>query len=93
MDIVKGSGSGAIKIAYYKGYNMKRDCLFQDTTQIDTSEYTHLHFDFGTITPTFDIETGDILSSYNFGEFKKISGVKRILSFSGWDFSTMPDTY
>jgi GH18 family chitinase len=93
MDVVKGSGTGAIKIAYYEGYNLKRDCLFQDAFQIDTSQFTHVHFGFGTLTPSFDVETGDMLSTYNFGEFKKISGVKKILSFGGWDFSTMPDTY
>ncbi|KAJ6140241.1 hypothetical protein N7471_006727 [Penicillium samsonianum] len=93
MDVVKGSGSGAIKIAYYEGYNMKRECLFQDASQIDTSKYTHIHFGFGTLTPSYDVETGDVLSSYNFGEFKKLSDVKKILSFGGWDFSTMPDTY
>ncbi|KAK5799831.1 hypothetical protein VI817_002043 [Penicillium citrinum] len=93
MDVVKGSGSGAIKIAYYEGYNMKRDCLFQDASQIDTSQYTHIHFGFGTLTPTFDVETGDELSTYNFGEFKQITGAKKILSFGGWDFSTMPETY
>ncbi|KAJ5647453.1 hypothetical protein N7490_003825 [Penicillium lividum] len=93
MDVVKGSGTGAIKIAYYEGYNLKRDCLFQDASQIDTSQFTHVHFGFGTLTSDFDVETGDVLSSYNFGEFKKISGVKKILSFGGWDFSTMPDTY
>ncbi|KGO73174.1 Glycoside hydrolase, superfamily [Penicillium italicum] len=93
MDVVKGSGSGAIQVAYYEGYNMKRDCLFQDASQIDTSKFTHVHFGFGTLTPSFDVETGDVLSSYNFGQFKKLYDVKRILSFGGWDFSTMPDTY
>lgn len=34
-----------------------------------------------------------MLSSYNFQEFKKIVGAKKILSFGGWDFSTMPETY
>ncbi|CAG8893424.1 unnamed protein product [Penicillium egyptiacum] len=93
MDVVKGSGTGAIKIAYFEGYNFKRDCLFQDASRIDTSQYTHIHFGFGTLTPSFEVETGDALSSYEFGEFKRISGVKKILSFGGWDFSTMPDTY
>ncbi|THC88729.1 hypothetical protein EYZ11_011829 [Aspergillus tanneri] len=93
MDVVKGDGTGAIKIAYYEGYCLSRECLFQDASQIDTSQYTHIHFGFGTLTPSFDVETGDALSSYQFGEFKRISGAKKILSFGGWDFSTMPDTY
>ncbi|RHZ62529.1 hypothetical protein CDV55_107218 [Aspergillus turcosus] len=93
MDVVKGSGSGGLKIAYYEGYCLSRQCLFQDASQIDTSQYTHLHFSFGTLTDSWDVKTGDELSTYQFSEFKKISGVKRILSFSGWDFSTMPETY
>ncbi|KAJ5146492.1 uncharacterized protein N7515_001056 [Penicillium bovifimosum] len=64
-----------------------------DALQIDSSKFTHIHFGFGTLTPSFDVETGDIRSTYNFGEFKKIKDAKRMLSFGGWDFSTMPDTY
>jgi GH18 family chitinase len=45
------------------------------------------------LTTSYDVEVGDALSSYQFGEFKRISGAKRILSFGGWDFSTMPATY
>ncbi|PYI01817.1 chitinase [Aspergillus sclerotiicarbonarius CBS 121057] len=93
LDVVKGSGSGTIKIAYYEGYCLSRKCLFQDASQIDSSQYTHLHFGFGTLTGSWEVETGDELSTYQFGEFKKISGIKRILSLGGWDFSTTPETY
>ncbi|KAL4935175.1 hypothetical protein BDV06DRAFT_234584 [Aspergillus oleicola] len=93
LDVVKGSGSGGIKIGYYEGYCLSRECLFQDALQIDTSLYTHLHFGFGTLTHEFDVETGDTLSTYQFGEFKKITGAKRILSFGGWAFSTVAATY
>jgi GH18 family chitinase len=72
---------------------MDRECLFQDASQIDTSKYTHIHFAFGTLTPNFEVEVGDALSSYNFGEFKKIKGAKKVLSFGGWAFSTEPATY
>ncbi|KAL2868998.1 uncharacterized protein BJX67DRAFT_387104 [Aspergillus lucknowensis] len=93
LDVIKGSGSGGIKIGYYQGYCLSRQCLYQDASQIDTSKYTHLHFGFGTLTPEFDVLTGDALSTYQFGEFKRISDAKRILSFGGWDFSNGPDTY
>jgi hypothetical protein len=53
MDVVKGDGTGAIKIAYYEGYCLSRQCLFQDASQIDTSAYTHGHFGFGTLTPDY----------------------------------------
>ncbi|OLN96797.1 Killer toxin subunits alpha/beta 2 [Colletotrichum chlorophyti] len=93
VDVVKGTGSGAIKLAYFQGYGMNRKCLYQDALQIDTSKYTHLHFGFGTLTPTYDVKVGDALSSYQFNEFKRVPNAKRILSFGGWDFSTFPDTY
>lgn len=92
LDVVKGDGTGAIKIAYFQGYGLSRECLFLDASQIDTSQYTHIHFGFGTLTTSYDVEVGDALSSYQFGEFKRISGAKWILSFGGWDFSTMPAT-
>lgn len=92
-DVVKGDGTGAISIAYFEGYGMSRNCLFQDASQIDASQYTQLHFGFGTLTPDYEVEVGDALSSYQFGEFKRVKGAKRILSFGGWAFSTDPATY
>ncbi|KAJ4259837.1 hypothetical protein NW757_001787 [Fusarium falciforme] len=91
--IVKGSGDGSVRVGYFQGYGMGRDCLYQDASQIDASKYTHLHFAFGTLTQDFDVEVGDKLSQYQFQEFKRIKNVKKILSFGGWDFSTNPATY
>ncbi|KAL2127503.1 hypothetical protein VTI74DRAFT_10626 [Chaetomium olivicolor] len=93
VDVVKGTGNGAIKLAYFQGYGMNRPCLYQDALQIDTSKFTHLHFGFGTLTPSYEVKVGDMLSSYQFTQFKRIRDAKRILSFGGWDFSTFPDTY
>ncbi|KAF7556019.1 hypothetical protein G7Z17_g1692 [Cylindrodendrum hubeiense] len=92
-DIVKGDGDGSLKIAYFEGYGLNRECLFQDASQIDHPEFTHLHFAFGTLTSDYKVKTGDALSSYEFGNFKLIKGPKKILSFGGWDFSTLPATY
>ncbi|KAK3398714.1 hypothetical protein B0T20DRAFT_411850 [Sordaria brevicollis] len=92
-DIVKGSGSGDIKIAYFEAYNFGRECLYQDVSQIDTSAYTHIHFAFATLTPDYEVEVGDVFSRYQFSEFKRVRGAKRILSFGGWDFSANPATY
>ncbi|KAH6848434.1 hypothetical protein B0I37DRAFT_432719 [Chaetomium sp. MPI-CAGE-AT-0009] len=93
VDVVKGTGNGAIKLAYFQGYGMNRPCLYQDALQIDTSKYTHLHFGFGALTPSYEVKVGDMLSSYQFTQFKRVRDAKRILSFGGWDFSTFPDTY
>ncbi|KXX78980.1 Killer toxin subunits alpha/beta [Madurella mycetomatis] len=93
LDVVKGDGTGAIKIGYFEGFGFSRECLFQDASQIDTSGYTHIHFAFGTLTDSFEVEVGDALSSYQFSEFKRLPGVKRILSLGGWTFSNDPDTY
>ncbi|KXH62440.1 glycosylhydrolase family 18-6 [Colletotrichum nymphaeae SA-01] len=92
-DVVKGDGTGSIRIGYFEGYGLGRECLFQDAMQIDSSAYTHIHFAFGTLTADFEVEVGDILSAYQFAQFKRINGPKKILSFGGWDFSTFPDTY
>jgi hypothetical protein len=73
---------------------MNRSCLLQDASQISQSKYTNLHFGFGTITPDYQVNMGDVFTSYEFEAFKRISGgPQRILSFGGWDFSTKPETY
>ncbi|KAM6532558.1 hypothetical protein FSOLCH5_001982 [Fusarium solani] len=91
--IIKGSGDGSVLVRYFQGYGMSRDYLYQDASQIDTSKYTHLHFAFGTLTKDFDVEVGDKPSQYQFQEFKRVEGIKKILSFGGWDFSNKPATY
>ena len=95
VDIVKGTGNGGIKLAYFQGYGLGRKCLYQDALQIDTSKYTHLHYGFGTLTPApnFEVEVGDTLATYEFQEFTRIKGPKRILSFGGWAFSNDDATY
>jgi GH18 family chitinase len=95
VDIVKGTGNGGIKLAYFQGYGLGRKCLYQDALQIDASKYTHLHFGFGTLTPApnFQVEVGDPLATYQFQEFTRIKGPKRILSFGGWAFSNDDATY
>ncbi|KAF3392821.1 hypothetical protein F1880_008720 [Penicillium rolfsii] len=93
-DIVEGSAPSEFRsVGYYEGFLFKRDCLYQDSLQIDTSKYTHLHFGFGSISQDYEISIGDDLITYEFNNFKYLSGPKKILSFGGWDFSTKPETY
>lgn len=39
------------------------------------------------------MQTGNILSSYEFNNFKRIQGPAKIVSFGGWAFSTDPTTF
>jgi GH18 family chitinase len=81
------------KIAFFQGYNLGRDCLYQTAAQIDASAYTHLFFSFGTLTDDFQVQVGDDLSNFEFREFMRTEGPIKILSIGGWSFSTDPSTY
>lgn len=81
------------RVAYYEGYSFSRRCLYQDSLQIDGSKYTHLHFGFGAISQDYNVSVEGDMQSYEFDNFKFITGPKRILSFGGWGFSTSPETY
>ncbi|KAJ5415834.1 hypothetical protein N7465_004529 [Penicillium sp. CMV-2018d] len=94
MGIVKGNAPTEFRsIGYYEGYQFKRNCLYQDITQVDHSKYTHLHFGFADISSDYEISINDKTTNYQFHNFKYISGPKRIVSFGGWDFSTQASTY
>ncbi|KAK9855849.1 hypothetical protein MYU51_001467 [Penicillium brevicompactum] len=92
--IVKGNAPSEFRsIGYYEGYQFKRDCLYQDVTQVDHSKYTHLHFGFADISTDYEISINDKSTNYQFHDFKYISGPKKIVGFGGWDFSTQESTY
>ncbi|KAL5087858.1 hypothetical protein Trisim1_007509 [Trichoderma cf. simile WF8] len=80
-------------IGFYEGYNLQRSCLFQDVSQINVDAYTHIYFAFGVLTPSYVVQIPNDTTLYEFNEFKRIVGAKRILSIGGWDFSTNPSTY
>ncbi|KAK3934190.1 hypothetical protein QBC46DRAFT_300262 [Diplogelasinospora grovesii] len=93
-NIVRSAAPAVFRnIAYFEGFSLSRPCLYQDATQIDASQYTHLHYAFGTLTADYQVQISDVLSTYEFEKFKNIVGPARILSFGGWDFSTNPSTY
>lgn len=62
-----------------------------DVDEIDKSKYTHIHFAFADVTSTFDVDVSASLRQFNL--FKAMTGIKKIISFGGWDFSTKPGTY
>ncbi|KAJ3498512.1 hypothetical protein NLG97_g1065 [Lecanicillium saksenae] len=93
-DIVNNGSppSSFISIGYFEGYGISRRCQAVDIRNIDMSKYTHIHFAFATITPgSYDVNMADIINQYYY--FKRLQGVKKILSFGGWTFSTDPATY
>ncbi|KAF4927131.1 Killer toxin subunits alpha/beta [Colletotrichum viniferum] len=85
MTIVQsGPPAQFIKLFYFGGFNLgSRDYLNMDATQVDPS-FTHLHFAFGMINDKFEIYQENELAEFQFKQFKKIKGPKRIISFGGW---------
>lgn len=79
-----------MRVGYFEAFNGQRPCLHMDVSQIDKSKYTHIHYAFGDITTGFAVNANRNLGQFN--AFKQLTGVKKIMSFGGWDFSTMPDT-
>jgi GH18 family chitinase len=49
------------------------------------------HFAFGDISKAFEVQLGKLQPMFE--DFKKLGGVKKILSFGGWSFSTEADTF
>ncbi|KAF3484076.1 glycosyl hydrolase, family 18 [Arthroderma uncinatum] len=91
-DIIKGPApSKKINVAYFEAWNKNRKCLTMDVDQIDTKKYTHIHFAFIDVTSDFNVDVSKVKEQ--FGLFKGMSGIKKIISFSGWDFSTLPSTF
>ncbi|KLU91336.1 hypothetical protein MAPG_09857 [Magnaporthiopsis poae ATCC 64411] len=81
-----------INIAYFESWNADRNCLKMNVDQIDTTKYSHIHFAFVDITPgDFRIDVSK--AQYQFELFKAMRGVKKIISFGGWEFSNSPGTY
>lgn len=62
-----------------------------DVGQIGTDRYTHVHFAFVDITPDFNMDITSIKEQFEL--FKKMSGIKKIVSFGGWDFRTLSSTF
>jgi chitinase len=81
------------RIGYFEAFNKERDCLHMDVTQMDLNTYTHIHFAFATISKDYKVAMSDGVKD----QFEKMvqmdsKGVKKILSFGGWSFSTDHDT-
>lgn len=61
---------------------------------INTNNYTHIHFAFANVTKgDFKVEITDAQVKKEFESFKAMTGVQKIISLGGWAFSTEPGTY
>jgi chitinase len=79
------------RVAYFEAFSINRPCLNMDVTQVDPKNFTHIHFAFATLTPDFKVNITGLEDQ--FSKFQKLKGIKKILSFGGWAFSTDPLTY
>lgn len=80
-----------ISVGYYESWNWNRPCLNMRAAAIDTSAYTHIHWAFADISDDYNVVINDTFSQW--ADFKALSGVKRIVSFGGWGYSTDAATY
>lgn len=91
-DIIKGSAPAEkIHVAYFEAWNQNRDCLTMNVGQIDPGKYSHVHFAFADVTEDFNVDISAVEEQFTL--FKEMSGLKKIVSFGGWDFSALPDTF
>ncbi|KAL2837360.1 glycoside hydrolase superfamily [Aspergillus pseudoustus] len=80
------------KVGYFLASNLKRECLTMNAYSIRTSDYTHIQYAFGNIADDYSVGLMDG-EEEQFEYFKRMTAVKRVISFGGWDFSTFPSTY
>ncbi|EEA26398.1 hypothetical protein TMatcc_005334 [Talaromyces marneffei ATCC 18224] len=81
-----------ISVGYYEQFNWNRECLNMRSADLQGSSYTHIHWAFAGINPDFTVNITDDGDS-QFTHFLQLTGVKRIISFGGWGYSTDPSTY
>ncbi|KAI9654755.1 MAG: hypothetical protein M1821_005749 [Bathelium mastoideum] len=83
--------SNFMKVGYFESWNNQRDCLNMDVREMAGGNYTHVHFAFANITDDFNVDVSAVQDQFEL--FAAMTGVKRILSFGGWSFSTSQDSY
>lgn len=79
------------RVGYFEAFNWDRSCLNMDIASFDTSKYTHVHFAFAQISSSYGINVSGIEDQFQ--RFTALKGVKRVLSFGGWSFSTSQDSF
>jgi len=80
-----------ITVGYFEAWNYDRPCLRMDVTQIDENKYSHTHFSFGDITPSFEVSMKPVQKQFD--RFLTLKKTKKIVAFGGWAASTSPTTF
>ncbi|KAK4208635.1 glycoside hydrolase superfamily [Rhypophila decipiens] len=89
--IMSPPAASQMRIAYFSAWNANRPCLNMNVDQIPTGWYTHIHFAFAELTPAFEVDISHVQDEWD--RFMAMKGIKKIVSFGGWDFSVLPGTY
>ena len=85
VEIVKSDPPEEVmRIGYFEAWNAERPCLNMRADQIPTEKYTHIHFAFPDVTEDFKIDVSKMEDEFD--RFKKLEGVKKIVSLGGWAF-------
>lgn len=66
----------------------KGEYLTLDAWFIHNDEFTHVQFDFGSISPDFSVSVTEAKELFEY--FKPMSGVKKIISFGACNFFNVP---
>lgn len=87
-----GPPSEFIKIGYWEEFQWQRPCMNLDgaglQNMIDSNNYTEIHYSFGVI-DNYEVSITNMTTFY---EFLNVTGVKKVVTFGGWAFSTDSDT-
>jgi len=73
------------------GNSGNRPCLRSHVTQYKDAGFTHIHWGFANLTEDFKPDVSGLQDEFDM--FKKMTGVKKIVSFGGWAFSTEAGTW
>lgn len=68
-----------MSVGYFQPLSSRRTCLKKDIAQIDTTQYTHIHYAFATLRNDFTISVDDYPDQW--AKFLQLQNVKRIVSF------------
>lgn len=68
-----------MSVGYFQPLSSRRTCLVKDIAQINTTQYTHIHYAFATLKDDFTIAVNDYPDQW--AKFLQLQGVKRIVSF------------